>query len=429
MRLSDLYQSLKSRILHSDFCRKVLETFFTQFILLAVNFISAIFISRALGPTLRGVYAVAMTISTIGIQFGNLGLHSSNTYYLARDPKLLPAVIGNTIAISIGLGSLCSLIAWFFCISESGARYLDGTLLYLTVLWIPLGLAYMLFQNILLGIHEVRAFNKTELFNRIFNFLIILAMIFCGIRKLSLIFFSNYLAIFFALGYIFYKIKSRLQERPYFSFSFLKQSFLYALRVYLSCFFSFLVIRCDILFVKHYLGFEQTGYYSVAMSAIDIISMFPMTIGTLLFPKLSAIESEETKLRYLKQIGISVFLVMSLASILLLWIAKPIISLLYGQAFLPVVPIFYWLLPGLVLISVDRICSIYFGSIGAPLIIIISPICALILKIMMNYYLVPSLGVLAIAISSSLGYVVMLSMSLIYIYGRRRLSVQLNRQV
>lgn len=419
MLLNNAYQSLKLRFLRSDFFRKVVETFLTQFFLLGLNFLSAVFISRALGPTLRGIYAVAMTISTIGIQFGNLGLHSSNTYYVAKDPKLLPAIAGNTMATTLVLGSLCSVAGWFFCISETGAERIDGSLLYLTVFWIPLGLAYMLFQNILLGIHEVRAFNKSELFNRIFNFVIVLSIILCGVRKVSIIFFVNYLSISLSLLYIFYKIKNRLHEKPRVSLSLLKNSLSYAMRVYIGCFIAFFVIRCDILFVKHYLGFEQTGYYSVAANAIDILSMFPMTIGTLLFPKLSAITDEQAKLRLLKKIGLFVFLIMLTLSIILFFVAEPLINLVYGPAFLPVVSIFCWLLPGMVFISIDRICSTYFGSIGAPLITIFSPLIALIVKIAINHYFVSTMGVIAIAISSTVGYALMLLMSLSYIRLRK----------
>lgn len=405
---------LLNRLRESDFIRKIIGTFAAQFFLLALNFLSAVFISRALGPTLRGMFAVAIAVSSMGMQFGNLGLHSANTFFSAREPKLLPAIVGNTLATSVCLGGLCAIATWLFCLWDSQAL-LEGPLLILAVLWIPFGLAYMLFQNVLLGIDEVKAFNYAELLNRICNFLLLFSLISLGSRNISLLFLASYGSLGLALLYVAYKIKGRLEEKPYLSSELFKRSVSYAIRVYIGCLIAFVVIRCDVLFVKHYLGFEQAGYYAVAASAIDIISMFPMTVGTLLFPKLAALNEHPAKLAYLRKIGFTIFLIMAVGALLLFVLAKPLISLLYGAQFLPVVPIFLWLLPGMVCLSVDRICSNYFGSIGMPLITIYSPLAALILKIVLNIKLVPILGVIGIAIASTICYALMLLMSLTYI--------------
>ncbi len=407
------------RLVHSDFIQKIIQTFLTQVFLLGINFLSAILISRALGPELRGIYAVAMTISMIGMQFGNLGLHSANTYFVAKDPKILPAVVGNTLATSLILGFFCSLMAWLFCHFYGGIEHIEGTLLYLTIFWIPLGLTSMLFQNILLGIHEVKAFNKSEILYRVFHFLLVVPLILSGLKNLSLLFFVNYLSMTFSLFYIFHRIKKALPGNPYFSVILLKNSLSYALRVYLSCFFAFFVTKCDILFVKYYLDFEQTGYYSVANSAIEIISMFPITIATLLFPKLSAMESESKKLNYLKKTALFVFLGTTFIAICLFFLAKPVIYLVYGQAYSPAIPIFRCLLPGMVFLSMVSLYSSYFGSIGLPLVSIFSPLAVLLIKISLNHQWVKIWGVQAIAISSTLGYALMFLISFLYLRYRK----------
>src|SRR6266849_10033834 len=79
--------------------RNVFETYGTRLLVVAVTFATAVVIARVLGPTGRGFYAVAATVGALGVQFGNLGLHASNTYYVAKDRALLPALIGNTLAV------------------------------------------------------------------------------------------------------------------------------------------------------------------------------------------------------------------------------------------------------------------------------------------------------------------------------------------
>src|SRR2546422_3422131 len=51
-----------------------------------------------------------------------------------------------------------------------------GKLLALGLAWIPIGLAYLLTVNLLVGIQRVRAYNGIELAKRILNLLMILAV-------------------------------------------------------------------------------------------------------------------------------------------------------------------------------------------------------------------------------------------------------------
>ena len=64
--------------------RNVVETYLTRLLLIVIGFATTVIVSRSLGPSGRGLFAVAAAVAAIGIQFGNLGLHASNTYYVAK---------------------------------------------------------------------------------------------------------------------------------------------------------------------------------------------------------------------------------------------------------------------------------------------------------------------------------------------------------
>src|SRR5258708_26664686 len=121
--------------------RNVLETYGTRVLVLIITFATAVVIARELGPTGRGFYAVAVTIGAIGAQFGNLGLHASNIYYVAKDRGLLPALIGNTLAVVVVacfVAALCGIVFAFW----PHLSPLRGSLLLLAFPSIPVGLAY-----------------------------------------------------------------------------------------------------------------------------------------------------------------------------------------------------------------------------------------------------------------------------------------------
>src|ERR1700739_153197 len=92
--------------------QSIVETYVTRILLIAIGLAITVVVSRTLGPSGRGLFAVATAIAAIGVQFGNFGLHASNTYCVAKDRELLPVLIGNTLIVSLGIGGMAALLAW-----------------------------------------------------------------------------------------------------------------------------------------------------------------------------------------------------------------------------------------------------------------------------------------------------------------------------
>jgi O-antigen/teichoic acid export membrane protein len=419
MQLSKLI----TKLFDSDFIKKIIETYLTQILSLAINFLSMILFSRLLGPEPRGILAAAMTLIAMGVQFGNMGLHASNAYYVAADRTLLSVIIGNTCIISLVLGSLISTFIYVLSLINPSFIPINGTILLWASFLIPVALANLLFQNILLGIQEVRTYNKVEVFVKFFAFFSILILLLIGIRSIPWTLSVHFLVSSFSIYYIWSKIRPLVNGKAAFSFPFFKKSIAYGFRAYLGAFFSFLVIRIDLLMVKHYLGFEETGYYSVASNIADMIIMFPALIGTLLFPKIVAISDPFEKFKIVKKTAFGVFLLMLVLCTGCAFTAKPIISTLLGPKFLPAASALLWLLPGLVSLSVNIVFMNYLASLGFPLIAILSPFFAASLNILLNTKLIPELGIIGASFASSICYSLMLATSLIYLSFRNRLEV------
>src|SRR5512146_470930 len=83
------WRSWLKALVSSDFVHKVSETFATQLLLIVIGFATTVAVARSLGPSGRGIYATMVAIGALGVQFANLGLHVSNTYYVAKNRTLL----------------------------------------------------------------------------------------------------------------------------------------------------------------------------------------------------------------------------------------------------------------------------------------------------------------------------------------------------
>ena len=138
--------------------RNVLFGIVIRFLVTGLGFLSSILTARALGPGGRGVYFIAMTFSQIAIQFGNMGLQSSNTYLVAKNNSRFGTLVGNSLWISLMVGGLgTALYALYAQWSHSVA--LDAYLLWLTVLFVAPNIFYMLGTNLLVGVGKLEQFN------------------------------------------------------------------------------------------------------------------------------------------------------------------------------------------------------------------------------------------------------------------------------
>ena len=144
--------------------------------------------------------------------------------------------------------------------------------------------------------------------------------------------------------------------------------------------------------------------------------MLPVVIGTILFPKLSAMAGYDRKRAFAKNVAIIVAAIMGIVSLLSILFAGPAIRILFGKAFIPAVPAFIWLMPGIMALSVNVIFMNFFASTGMPWITVYSPAAAAILNLALNLKLIPYMGIKGASVSSTICYTLMLLASSSFLF-------------
>src|SRR4029077_19928320 len=135
-------------------------------------------------------------------------------------------------------------------------------------------------------------------------------------------------------------------EPPKLSWTVFRRSIGIGVKAYTIAFFGFLLLRIDLLMVKYMLGATEAGYYSISQVLAENTMMFPVVVGLLLFPKLSALKEREEKLRLANKAVLVPAALMLPAVLIATFAAAPIISIAFGRNFLPAVSPFAWLMPG-----------------------------------------------------------------------------------
>jgi O-antigen/teichoic acid export membrane protein len=405
---------LYRRLIGSDFTHKVAETFATRLMLVGIGLAMNVLIARILGPEGRGLYALAATVGALGMQFGNLGLQASNTYHVARDRELLAPLLGNSLLVSLVFGGVGALLAWIVFFVWPELAPVRGLLLVLALIWIPFGLAFMLLQNLLLGIQEVRLFNKIELASKILAVVLVGCVAVSGFISVELVFAASLAAVVASFLWTLWRLRALIKRRLSPSLALLKTNLGYGIKLYLAAFFAFLLLRMDLLMIRYLLGATETGYYSIAANMADLIYLLPTAAGSILFPKLSALTDVQAKWRLARKAALGVGLFVCPLVIVLMLLAKPLMLFMYGAAFLPSVEPFLILSVAMIFYAVNNMFASYLAAIGSPWFSVFIWVIGAIVNLALNFLSIPRWGIRGAALSSLISYALVLLLHYIY---------------
>ncbi len=395
--------SASQKAFTSDFIRKVAETFTTRILQIGLGLITTILIARILGPDGRGFYAVASTISSIGVQFGNLGLQASNTYYVAKDRTILPVLFTNSLAVSFLFGGGGTVLAWIFFNLWPGFAPVRGILLVLALFSIPFGLASLLLKNLLIGILKVRTYNTIELSTSVISVVMILALMIMHAVSTESVFAIGLITSLIGFIWAFYQLARHIERFPLPSLRLLKSNIGYGFKVYLSTFFAFMVMRIDLLMIYHMLGETQAGYYSVAVTLINMLFVLPTVVNTIAFPKLSSEADPVKRWLFTVKTAYGIGIIMFFACLFSLFFSRYAIILLFGKKFEPAYVPFLILSLGILVLSVEGIFRKFINTDpikGFRKEVIYMWACALPVNIGLNYLFIPKFGLNGAALAS-----------------------------
>ena len=157
--------------------------------------------------------------------------------------------------------------------------------------------------------------------------------------------------------------------------------------------------RIDQIIISFFLTPLQLGYYSVAITFINMSKFINTTIGSLAQPEVA---SQSNKYQAWKSAGrfVIVSVVTTLVAMSVLFVSAPLmVKLLFGNKYLPATPVVKLMLIYAVFVGVKRVVSDALTGLGYPEIGSVSEVIALVTLIIASYFLVPSLSLTGMALS------------------------------
>jgi len=183
-----------------------------------------------------------------------------------------------------------------------------------------------------------------------------------------------------------------------------KGSAKYGLKCYFGNLAQFLNYRLDMFLVAIFLTPIAVGFYSISVGIAEKLWMLPGSIATVLFSKISSLKDVEAN-NITSRVARHTFFIIFVISLFLAILAKPLIKILFGSAFLPSLAPLLILLPGVIALGGAKTLTADLAGRGRPEVGTIASFISLAVNVPLNLWLIPKWGISGAAFASSIAYI------------------------
>lgn len=403
------------------FAKDTLFTTGTSLINLSLGIGLSVVLARGLGPTDKGLYTMAALFPTLIITFSNLGMGAASVFFSAKDRFPRAVLFGNNTLVGLGLGSIGILVGLLLLTAFPNLVFpeVDRWLLALALVLAPIDLFRLhVGKQMLLGTRQIGKYNLSSLlYSAIFLLSLLVALIAfkTGVQGAIGASVVSSLILSAIVGIWVWRTVGGFSIRL--NRDFFREVLGYGLGTYVGNVIGFLNYRIEILLLGALMPSTAIGFYSISVGLAERLWLVSQSASTMIFPVISAMETEKERQQLTPLVSRNVLLITGLGAIVLFFLSPWLIELLYSSAYLPSIPLFRVLLPGIVFISASRVLANDIAGRGKPIVNAYIGGAGLVVQVGLNLWLVPLLGAMGSAIATTIAYGLVLAATIL-VYSR-----------
>lgn len=378
--------------------------------------------ARALGPAGRGdVLLITLWPIVIAILI-EMGLPNAYRYWMAREPERVSALFSNAIIYTLVMGAV-SFVLGDLIVPHLIAHHSDEVKLLIRIYMI--NIPGVVFLSLMRGLLEgAKRFGWSGAARFIFfgvqafgfGLLWLIGHLTVATATITMI-FAQTVAMTLAIVAVW------RQLRPHWgpSWSEFKISLHYGMRDYLGGLADYATLRMDQLMLGATAASAAVGLYVVAVRLSEMMTFVAGAAADALMPEVAgAKEGEQAEALLARALRLTVYL--NLVILVPLWLAAPMmLRILFGESFVPAASALRWLLIAAVVWSASAIVIRGLQGFGHPGLTTIARFASAAVTAVALLILLPRNGITGAAISSLIGYSVLLCVSLFALLRRRQL--------
>jgi len=371
--------------------------------LYATGFVGSILISRALGPSGRGVYYLPVVTAATLSALASLGLEHANVYLLGNRRASVSALWAQSGLVSAVMGTFALAVALALPAVVPGVYAGTSTLLLLLAcLAIPLTLHTQFGAGLLTLQGRVTWQFKAALGGSLTQVALVAAV--AASRSLTVpAVLATTLASTAVTWWLIARRTSPGATWVAWDPALFRETMRQAVPLHLSSVLLFLHLRLDMFMVSAWSGLAALGLYSLAVMLAETVQLATDSLSIALLPRQVGNTLQEAAAVSLRGVRVNVLIGVGLG---LGWVALglPLIALAYGRDFLPAYVPLVVLLPGIVALGMQRACGPTVLRSGRTWGLVLLQGGSLTANALLNVWLIPRLGATGAAAASTISY-------------------------
>lgn len=387
--------------------QKAFQLLRLDIVVYGVKLVSSIVVARKLGPELMGIWLILMLIPTLAEAVGRIKMDVASVYFIGK--KRVTVGEMSFLLHTMSLLSAGVVILLFFALRPMieiwflKSVLIDDVLIYLVLVKIPLVFIVMNYSYLLISKEDVKSYNMVTLINVVFADLLIIGFLLTLEVDLKILVLSGITAHLTTITYAALKVHKTYPMVFRIDFTLLKEILNYCSKLYIQHFVTFFNQYISNFLVAAYLKPSHMAFFSIAKERTLLINKVPGMIGTILYPVLSNSEDRSKKEALVaKSFKVSI-IITGVAGTVLMIAIKPLVFILYGEDYLPSVPVFWILIPVMVFFGSSRAVDHFFMATGRPQVLLWVSIIGFFVQVGFLYVFMQHWGYVGAAIAVAIG--------------------------
>jgi O-antigen/teichoic acid export membrane protein len=384
----------------------VLGVIGTRIVWTILGVLSGVILARKLGPVDRGILALVLMVPNTAITFVKLGITQANVYFINRKGVAIEKVASNSLVLALTLGMSIGLLIWMVRdgLLTTVLRDMPAWALALCLVRIPMRLLDDFLYGVLQAVGAFRIYNVRLLVSETLRFAAIaVCLVVLGQGLLAAVLIHTLINLF---NIVWLVLTTRREvhfgfrlDRPL-----LVEQLEFGLKSWVQTLTAHGLLRADVYMVSYFLGPAPTAFYALALHFTELVLEIPQAIGLVLYPKLASLPKDEAH-RLTAQTCRRTVLLTALCAVGITLFGPVIIRLWYGPDYAPAGDPLPWASIGAIGMTIYVILTRDFTSQGRQLVNITAGLPALVLNLTLNFYLIPTMGIIGAAISTAIAYI------------------------
>ena len=400
--------------------RNVKLVFGTNFLFLLCSVVTSILSAWALGAEGRGDLAIVTLFPFVAVLIAAIGLPFAHRYWIAKKPHWSSAIVTFTLVFCVVASIVAIAVSEIVVPIYVGERSEEVMwLLRLFLLNIPVLMLSEMFRGILEGARSFGWIGAARM-----SFIVPQAVGYLAfwwfdaltlIIAVAIITVAQLICLFvFTLG-VWRELKPRLS----WNFAVIRREISYGIRSYPGILTEYGVLRLDQILLAGMASSTLIGLYMIAVALAEITATLASSVADVLMPEVAASKNKETSTALLgKSLRLTMYA--HIAVLIPLMIAAPIVlQIVYGSEFVAATGAFRVLLVASVLWSAGLIVTSGLNGFGFPGLSTTARIASGVVTVVTLIIFLPIFGIMGAAISSLLGYGVMLAVGMFWLHRKR----------